>query len=229
MIGNPADPAIMNTGFFSAGYPFFKFTSAYIYDYTPDKKYEAPDQMIKRLGLHSQLANVSLIFVERLQLYGSFGGSKEILQEQPIYEMIFDTHTHYHFSYSLGGKVILFQWGQTYLGLDFNAFEIPSSHKSFFQYLNRLNLPLNTDEKQTLSLNEWQGSLGLASRFFFLTPYVGGIYLHSRLHADKTYHNQYPWGYFYGVTLSLTGRLHANFERRLRDESAYTFSGIMVF
>src|SRR5438105_4558606 len=90
-VGNPADPAIMNTGFFSTSYPFFKFTSGYIYDYTSNKRYEASQNSphfdpsaIKSFGLHSQLASFSLIFVERLQLYGTAGGSREVVEERDV-------------------------------------------------------------------------------------------------------------------------------------------------
>lgn len=241
-VGNPADPAIMNTGLFSASYPFFKFTSGYIYDYISNKRYEPEGitedfDTIKKFGLHSQLASFSLIFIERLQLFGTAGGSKEVIkeEEQALSDFIFDVHTSYHFSWSAGTKVILLQWGQTYLSGDFTYFAIPESHQSFFKFLNRLNLPLET-EKQKLSLNEWQVSLGLSSRFFFLTPYGGFTYLHSRLHVEEgigipslNYQNEVNWGYFYGLTVSLTGRLHLNFERRMRDEIAYTLSTIVVF
>lgn len=228
-VGNPADPALMNTGFFSSSYPFFKFTSGYIYDYTSNKRYVAPsDPAIKQFGLHSQLASFSLIFIERLQFFGTAGGSKEMIKEQPIYDTILDSHTDYHFSWSAGTKVILLQWGQTYFSTDFTYFAIPASHKSFFKFLNRMNLPLEI-EKQKLSLREWQVSAGLSSRFFFLTPYAGTTYLHSRLHADINYRNQVNWGFFYGLTVSLTGRLQLNFERRVRDEFAYTFATIAVF
>lgn len=227
-VGNPADPALMNAGFFSAGYPFFKFTSGYIYDYTQNKRLIATDQTIKKFGLHSQLASFSFIFIERFQIFGTAGGSKEIIKKQPLNDLIFDVHTNYHFSWSAGGKAILFQWGQTYFSGDFTYFAVPSSQKSFFKYLNRLNLPLDT-EKQTFSLREWQASLGLSSRFFFFTPYAGTTYFHSKLHAQVNYRNDVNWGYFYGLTLSLTGRLHLNFERRMRDEFAYTFSTIAVF
>ena len=226
-VGNPADPAIMNTGFFSSSYPFFKFTSGYIYDYTSNKRYIASNQAIKQFGLHSQLASFSMIFIERLQFFGTAGGSKEMVKEKPLAEMIFEPHTNYHFSWSAGGKIILLQWGQTYFSGDFTYFAVPSSHKSF---LDRINLPVNlTPEKQEFSLREWQASLGLSSRLFFLTPYGGVTYLHSRLHADVNYRNQVNWGFFYGLTASLTGRLHVNFERRVRDEYAYTFSTIAVF
>ncbi len=227
-VGNPADPALMNTGFFSSSYPFFKFTSGYIYDYTSNKRYEAPDQPLHHFGLHSQLASFSLIFIERLQIFGTAGGSKETVEEKPSYSMLFDIHTDYHFSWSAGGKVILLQWGQTYFSTDFTYFAIPSSSKSFFKYLNQLNLPIQW-EKEKFSLREWQISAGLSSRFFFLTPYAGVTYLNSKLHAQINYQNAFKWGYFYGITMSLTGRLQLNFEQRFRDESAYTFSTVAVF
>lgn len=227
-VGNPADPAIMNTGFLSAHYPVFKFTSGYIYDYTSDKRYVDSEGAIRKFGLHSQVASFSFIFLERLQVFGTAGGTKEVIEERPIADILFDTHTAYHFSWSAGTKVILLQWGQTYFSTDFTYFAIPASHKSFFKFLNRLNLPLELEEKK-LSLREWQVSAGLSSRFFFLTPYGGVSYLHSRLHADLNYNNQVNWGFFYGLTVSLTGRLHVNFERRVRDEFAYTVSTIVVF
>ncbi len=227
-VGNLADPALMSTGFFSTHYSFFKFTSGYIYDYTQNCRFVADDESIRKFGLHSQLASFSMIFVGRLQLFGTAGGSKELIEEKPLYDIVLDVHTDYHFSWSAGAKVILFQWGQTFLSGDFTYFAIPSSHKSYFKFLNRANVPLN-DEREKLSLKEWQGSLGLSSRFYFLTPYVGGTFLNAKLHADVNYHNQVDWGYFYGLTLSLTGRFHLNFERRMRDEFAYTFSTIAVF
>lgn len=229
-VGNPADPAIMNSGFFSASYPFFKFTTGYIYDYTYDKRYVASDEAIKQVGLHSQVASASLIFIERLQIFGTAGGTKEVLEQKPLAEVIFESHTNYHFSWSAGTKVILLQWGQTYFSCDFTYFAIPASQKSFFKYLTHMDLPIeDMIEKQKLSLREWQASAGLSSRFFFITPYGGATYLHSKLHADVNYRNQVNWGYFYGITLSLTGKFHLNFERRVRDEFAYTFSTVAVF
>ncbi len=239
-VGNPADPAIMNTGFFSSSYPFFKCTSGYIYDYTSNKRYEADTQIdpIRKFGLHSQLASVSLILLERVQLFGSAGGSKEMVHEGPppsFSDLVFDFQSSYQFAWSTGGKAILVELGTLYLSADFTYFAVPSSPKTYFKFLNRLNLPLS-EEKQKLSLREWQASLGLSLRLFFLTPYAGTSYLHSRLHIQQgpdtpaiLYHNAVNWGFFYGITASLTGRLHVNFERRVRDEFAYTISTIAVF
>lgn len=248
-IGNPADPALMNTGFFSSNYPFFKFTSAYIADYISDKRYSArqndpdfdPNQAFRHFGLHTQQASLSLILIERLEIFGTAGGSREHakfrkkIHTDDIQDFVSNLQSSYHFSWSTGGKVVLLQWGQTYFSADFTYFAMPSSSKSFFKFFNRLNLPLDM-EKQKTSLREWEVAAALASRFFFLTPYLGVDYLHSRLHVSASeeipsinYYNEQKFGYFYGFTLSLTGRFHLNFERRMRNEFAYAFSTIAVF
>ncbi len=245
-VGNPAAPAIMNTGIFSAHNPLIKGTSGYIADYVSDKKYETSQEdpsldlndTFREFIIHSQLASLSVILLERLELFGTVGGSKERIKphDQPKNTPIeWDFESDYHFSWSTGAKVVLIQWGQTYLSTDFTYCSIPESPATYFKFFNRLNLPMNFD-KQKLSLSEWQTSLGLSSRIFIFTPYVGGNYMQSTLHIAKgeeigsiEYKNKYKMGYFYGITASISGRFHLNFEQRFRSESAYSFSTIAVF
>lgn len=248
-VGNPASPAIMNMGIFSGPSPFFKFTSGYLGDYTSNLRLQArsnnanidPQQTFHELGIHSQMATVSAILVERLELYGAAGGSKEHAKwdRQPTYSdfttIMTDFESSYHFSWGLGCKVILVQWWQTYLGANLSYFDVPSSHQSYFKFLNRLNLPMEP-EKQTFSMHEWQFSLGLSSRFWIFTPYGGASYLATRVNIHGAgdvpplyYKNRENYGFFYGLTISLTGRFHINLERRVRDEFAYSIAGIAVF
>lgn len=132
-------------------------------------------------------------------------------------------------------KAVLLQWGRLFFSADFTYFTIPSSDKSFFKYLNRLNLSIEAP-KQEFYLREWQVSAALSSRFYFLTPYAGGTYLDSLLHIEPNptlgaldCRNAKRWGWFYGITMSLTGRFHLNFERRMGNEFSYTFSTLAVF
>lgn len=241
-VGNPANPAIMNTGFLSANY-LLKGTSGYIYDYTSNKRYQAsitrsgfdPNTTFKKFGIHSQLASFSVILLERLEIFGAAGGSKEQAKGKADPDVSFDFKSTYQFSWSAGSKVVLLQWGKTYFSCDFTYFAIPATSHSFFKYFDRLDLPINFGKQET-SLKEWQISGGLSSRFAFLTPYIGLTYLRSNLHIESSpetgpidYENVAKWGYFYGLTISLTGRLHCNLERRMRDEFAYTISTIAVF
>lgn len=249
-IGNPADPALMNTGFFSAQYPFFKLTSGYVGDYVSDKRYEAhqtsedfdPNNAFRHFGVHSQMASVSLILVERLEIFGTAGGAKEHAQwcKKPSWSdattTFLDFESNYQFAWSTGAKVVFLQWGSVFLSGDFTYFAIPSSHKSYFKFFNRLSLPLDTAPIQKFGLSEWQTALALSVRFVFLTPYAGINYISSHLNVQSGpevpaihYTNQQNFGYFYGLTLSLTGRFHLNIERRVRNEFAYGFSTIAVF
>jgi len=246
-VGNPASPSIMNTGFFSLHNPLIKGTTGYIADYISDKHYETskknPDidlnDTFRDYIIHSQLASFSVILLERLELFGTVGGSKQRIKgrEQPDDpHILVDFQSSYQFSWSAGAKAVLIQWGQTYFSCDFTYFAIPESPHAYFKFLNRLNLPIDFTKKQELALNEWQVSAGFSSRIFFLTPYVGGMYLHSRLHVGSgpetgpiEYKNRFTWGYFYGITASLSGRFHLNFEQRFRSENAYTFSTVAVF
>lgn len=242
-VGNPGNPVILNPGFFSGRYAFLKGTSGYIYDYTSNKKMRTeeevgrvnPNEAFKEFGLHSQLASFSVIFLERLEAFGYAGGSKEQAKGRPAASSLLDFKSSYHFSWGAGSKLVLFRWGQTCLGLDFTYFTVPSSSKSFFKFINRLDLPLDFS-KQPFSLKEWQMSLGVCSKLLFLTPYGGITYLSSRLRIQGTpkafsffYTNEKKIGYFYGLTASLTGRLQVNFEGRVKDETAYTFSTVAVF
>lgn len=239
----------MNNGFFTSTNPFFKITTGYYGDYISDMRLvpskkgtkENADTPFRQFGLHSQMATASLILLERIEFYGSAGGSKEHTKFSKTPSMtelsteLLDFHSTYTFSWSGGARIILLQWGQTYFSADFNYFQVPSSHQSYFKYFNRLNLPLET-EKQAFSIDEWQISAGLSSRIYFFTPYAGVTYMQAKLNINSGvdvpplyYENQIHFGYFFGFTISLTGRFHLNFERRIRDEFAYGFSTIAVF
>ena len=248
-VGNPASPAIMNMGIFSGPSPYFKFTSGYIADYTSNKRFQASKsnnplargQSFHEFGIHSQMATASAIFVERLEVFGAAGGSKEHatwdrdLTYKDYSIILKDFDSTYTFSWATGCKVILVQWWQTYLGADFTYFSVPADHQTYFRFLNRLNLPIEP-EKQTFSLDEWQISLGLSSRLWIFTPYGGATYLNSKLKVHSSryspelfYENAQNFGYFYGMTVSLTGRFHVNLERRVSDEFAYSIGAIAVF
>lgn len=226
-IGNPSDPAIMDTGIFSLRNPLLKGTTGYIWDYVSNKYYvptSGDGPPLDQFSIHTQSASLSFIFLERIEVLGTVGGSKQSAVPVPF-------HGAYQLSWSTGVKVVLLQWGKTCFCTGFDYFAIPASPKSFFKYLERVNMPITLDP-QPAELTEWQITAGLASRFFIFTPYAGAVYLRSKLHLDVgsiDYHNKNRWGFFYGMTMSITGRLHLNFEGRLRDEKAFSFGTTAVF
>ncbi|MEI6241856.1 MAG: hypothetical protein WCP39_00430, partial [Chlamydiota bacterium] len=91
-------------------------------------------------------------------------------------------------------------------------------------------------EKQHFNLREWQACAALSSKFWILTPYAGAKYFHAKLHIQSgpessalNYRNKEKFGYFFGLTLSLTSKFLVTGERRLHDEFAYMVSTQAVF
>ncbi len=247
-VGNPSSPALVKSGIFSPCNPWIAFSTGYLADYVSDMKLSLssgslefdPHPTFDKFQLHSQMASVSLILLQRLEAYALLGGTKEKLAletdpKTPLYSDLFDFQSSYHFSWAAGMKIVLLEWGRTYFSIDGNYFAVPSSHKSFFKFLNRLNLPLET-EKQTFYLREWQMGASLASSFWIFTPYVGMKYLHAKLRIQEgqlnsplIYRNERSIGYYYGLTLNLTSKFQITGERRMRDEFAYMFSTQAIF
>ena len=247
-VGNPANPALMRGGIFTAPSPFFKASTGYLADYISDMKLSwdsgsadfDPDRALNKFGLHSQMATFSLSFLQRMEFYGMVGGSKEHvkLKKEPktsLFQALFDFQTTYHFSWAVGTHMIFLQWFQTYLSLDASYFAVPTSQQAFFKFLNRLNLSLDENE-QHFYLREWQIGAALSSRFWFITPYAGFKYLNSTLRIQEgpentslSYRNSKRIGYYAGVTLSLANKIFLLFERRVRDEFAYMGSAFVVF
>ncbi|MCC6127791.1 MAG: hypothetical protein IT584_01125, partial [Chlamydiae bacterium] len=189
-VGNPGSPGIMNSGFFTRCNPWIKITSGYLADYTSNKRYAAsqtsqnfdPNDTFKEFGLHSQLGSFSLIFLERLELMGTFGGTKERakwhgqpMDDNPV-SIYIDFKSSHSFSWSAGAKVILLQWGKTFLSTDFTYFEVPETAGSYFSFFQKSN-DAPPPEKQHFNMKEWQVNFGLASQFWFFTPYGGVNYL----------------------------------------------------
>ena len=247
-VGNPATPGLLQSGFFGSCNPWIKVTSGYLTEYVSRLPLQLtsghaefnPDQAFEHFGLHSQMASFSVVLLQRLETYALLGGSKEHLKwrdasETSLFSSLFDFKTDYHFSWALGGRVVLLQWGQTFFTVDGNYFDVPASSKSFFRFLNRLSLPLDKG-KQSYYLREWQAGVSLASRFWIFTPYAGVKYMNAKLHIDEgpessslVYRNRKKVGYFCGLTLSITSKFLITAERRVKDEFAYMFSTEAVF
>lgn len=195
---------------------------------------------VKRFGLHSQMAELSLSLLNRIEFYTLLGGSKEHVKlhtepETPFYSALFEFQTTYHFSWSVGVRAVFLQWGQTFLSADGSYFTVPTSQHAFFKFLNRMDIPLDSNE-QHLYLRQWQAGAALSSCFWCLTPYIGAKYSHTTLRIQEgpenstlTYENRPRFGYYFGATLSILDKVFITVERRLRDESAYMGTACAAF
>jgi len=245
-VGNIASPAILEKGLFSEEDPWIKVQTGYLADFVSDKKLISESTTVdfgdkKRVNnfeIISNMGNISVTFRERLELYGNLGqSSAKILWFANSPNDIFpegkflNIETENHFSWIVGAKVILLQFGKTYFGTDFSYFRIPTTKRSIF-YLNEEPTPFNT-KPQFFSLREWHLAFGLASSMGMFTPYLGAKYLITRIRfkSDSTFtlKNRLNIGYFLGTSISVHQKFFLNAEARFYDELAYSVSGSAAF
>ncbi len=239
--GNPASPALLNKGLFGAQSYLITVATGYIYDnvwnariYRKNDPEASSIEKLEDCAIYSNWASLSFIFLRRLELYGYFGVSKESIDwTAKIPRTDTELKTRNHFSYSLGGKAIMLQFGGTVLSLDFQYFIMPTSNK-FLQKVVNIYMPLELSS-QNLDTKEWQLALGLATKLGPLCPYIGGKYSQLKINIKSEdlptllLQNKWPWGLFLGGSLSLSHSFYVNGEVRFFDEDAYSIAITTAF
>lgn len=245
-VGNIASPAILEKGLFSEKDPWIKFQTGYLADFVSDKKLISQsispsfgnDRRVNNFEIISNMGKVSVTFKERMELYGLFGqSSSKILwfvspptEEIPLGKFL-NIETESNFSWITGAKVILLEFGKTYVGLDFSYFRIPKTKRSIL-YFNQELIPFETNP-QFFSLREWHIAFGIASSMGPMTPYIGAKYLITKIRfksdTSLTLRNRLSLGYFLGTSVSLHEKFYLNAEVRLHDELAYSVAGSAAF
>ena len=242
-VGNTSAPGVLQTGLFSVHNRLINVTSGYISDIVWDKRIRPSDQpdyvsldKVDEFEIRSNWGTFSLIFLRRLQIYTYLGVSKEKMDwtNKPDFDETSEVKTRNHFSYCVGGKVILLQFLQTSIGLDVQYFSLPSSN-DVVQRIKNLNLPFEMGS-QYLKVKEWHVALGIASKIGPLGPYAGAKYMKMRLRVKSD--NDFPtlkfcnrnnWGTFVGCSLNLSNNFYVNVEGRFLDEYAFAASATAAF
>lgn len=245
-VGNIASPAILEKGLFSEKDPWIQFQTGYLADFVSDKKLIAQsifptfgnDRRVNNFEIISNMGKISISFKERMELYGLLGQSlSKILwfvsppsEEIPLGKFL-NIETESNFSWVTGAKVILLEFGKTYVGLDFSYFRIPKTKRSIL-YFNEEPIPFQ-ENPQFFSLREWNIAFGIASSIGPLTPYMGAKYLITKIRfksdASLILRNRLSFGYFLGSSITLHEKFYLNAEVRLHDELAYSISGSAAF
>lgn len=144
------------------------------------------------------------------------------------------------FSWSLGSRATLFEWGCTSLGIEGQYF---TTNASWQKLTIASGAALYADDKHA-RYSEWQVGLGVSHRMNIFVPYIGAKYAHAfwnfgdrftriedgaaTLHSLQ---NQKNWGFVVGVTLSPFDceRIALTAEGRFGDERALYVNGQIRF
>lgn len=263
-VGNPADPLLLTNGIFwdscwdddyydpcdPCGFEWdMSLRIGYYGDFVFDRKMELDgfgDGNIERFELYTNAGLVVLNFWERLDIYATFGSTNfDIHTRSGLFGLpdVLGSFTRIEtdgaFSWSVGARAVLWNWGCTTLGLDARYFRARPDIKSI---VYQGAITANPDDLE-LHYHEWQVDLGLSHRINMLVPYIAVKWSKADVDIDgnlvipileatflgRDLENRRQWGYAIGVSLIDCDIMSLNVEGRFRDESAVAVNAQIRF
>ncbi|MGE5196192.1 MAG: hypothetical protein ACM3JI_02550 [Anaerolineae bacterium] len=236
--GNPAEPQMIEEGFFLSKENFASVKASYQGDFIFDRKLRAHDGARGRIDNFKALMQQGVLilnFQDRYEVYGSLGAMHVELSHRPHFDgRRRQYESNDHLTWGVGGKVIIFQWNNTLLGAD-AKFQYANPHMKW----NAVNGEAFTTGSE-LTYKEFQGGLAVSHHVDIFTPYFALKYSEVRAKMRHIRSNTLPRHHFkmrsrdyvgiaLGCSLS-TGKLFdLNVEVTLIDEQALTLAGDIKF
>lgn len=236
--GNPAEPQIIDQGFFISQDSLFSVKVGYQGDWVLDRKLRSVDESHGRIDqfcMRMDQGVVTLNCLDRIELYTNVGSMTATFWHRPHFD---NQRREYqsHDRWTLGGglRILLMQWGNTCLGVD-GKLQYGAPHLKWIT-VNGVSFGTGAD----FTYREWQVSLALSHTVDIFTPYIGATYSNVHVHVDGLKHTVFPNSHFkmvsrdhfgmaLGCTLSSGKKVDLNFEVRLFDEQAVIAAGNVKF
>lgn len=243
-IGNPSAPRILEEGFFIPKKCWANVRAGYEGDFVFDGQMEQDEEGSGSVDRYTQTTNagsVALNLLERLDLYGVFGSSR-VCAEWRFSDMAdrvrnAEIETSHNFLWAVGGRAILFTWGNWDLGFG-------GRYSALHNHVQWLTIDGSNASVAGARCRwrEWQANVGVSYHIDLFTPYIGVGYLNVRTALDGLtssiadlgsrrdhFKNRIPAGIYLGCTLSTGKYFMLNVEARLVDEEAVSLSGEFRF
>ncbi len=242
-VNNPMNPEIIEEGFFITPASWLNFRIGYEGNFISDGRME------KKTGTEGKVDNFeqdvnsgsfTLNMQSRLDIFTVLGASRIKtdwrFKESSISRRI-ELETNYRFSWVIGARAILFEWGNTALGVGGRY----SKTKPSLSWLTKDGVPQEVGRPK-VSYKDWQADMGLSHRIDIFIPYIGVKYSNTRaklrnmgliVASDNSMfmhmRNRDHFGVYAGCSLSNAKYFLFNVEARLIDEEAITVSGEIKF
>jgi hypothetical protein len=237
-MGNPAEPQIIDPGFWISQDASFGLKIGYEGDRVADRKMRASSDAKGRIdnaALAMDQGIITLGYVNRVEIYGSVGSIDGKLSHRPHSDNKRRQYqTHDGWTAGTGGRFLLAQWGNTVIGID-----------GKIQWGNPgiKWMAVNGVSKSTgghLKYCEWQASFAVSYTADWLTPYVGVKYSNVHIsingipkaiytHSQFKMVNRDRFGLAIGCTLSPGKKFDLFAEVQMVDEQALSFGGNFKF
>jgi hypothetical protein len=175
MIGNPAQPTLLDA---SVVYNFshnISFRAAYLDDYVYNQhvknefEFGPSNEKPPLLRFSTEAALLTLNLFQRLDLYGIVGSSKM--------QMDHEIYTKRELAWGFGGKLIFLSWDCFRLGCDLKYFQ-SDQHPL---YLVVTGVPFNIVSDWEIRYREYQAALGASYQAGWICPYIHLTYITTKL------------------------------------------------
>lgn len=237
-MGNPAEPEIIDTGFFISQDCSFGMKVGYQGDFVFDrllKSYAGSHGKIDQFKLMMNQGALIFNYLDRFEIYGTVGSIRNHFWYRPrVDHRRREFETNNHWTAGGGARFLLAEWGNTGLGLDGKI----QYGKPRIEWITVNGVSFSSHGH--VAYHEWQGSIAVYHTAGFLTPYLGIKY--TNVHATvvglsrKVYPhrhfkmtNRCRFGMALGCTLTQGKKVDATLEVQLIDEQGLTFSGNVRF
>lgn len=241
-VGNPLNPEIIGEGFFISPASWINFRLGYEGNFEYDGRMEKKPNGGKIDNLKQDVNSglLTLNLQNRADLYGVLGASR--IRSDWRFDDLgtasrIELETNYRLYWAAGGKVILFQWGNTALSTGGRY----STTRPSLSFITQDGTPQDKADAK-IRYKDWQVDLGLAHQIDIFIPYIGGKYLQARAKVRNAafaisdegeniqkMKNRNPVGVFAGCTLSNSKFFMLTVEARFIDEEAISVMGELKF
>lgn len=177
--GNPAQPDLMPKGVVPFKNKVWSLRAAFLDDYVysqhfrGDIEVDGVEEKPPSISIASEIAQITLNYARRLDLYGLVGSSKMQMDQEVFARR--------QFSWGLGAKGIIFELDCFRIGADFKYLQ--SDQKPLFLVSSGLALDIESD--LMLFYREYQGSFGLSYQSGIFCPYINGTYINAQFEPNQ--------------------------------------------
>lgn len=241
-IGNPLNPGIIADGFFISQASWLNFRLGYEGNFVSDSRMDKKVGSGKVDNFKQDVNSGTLTFnlQNRIDVFGVLGAARirsdyrfDNLGTQSRIEL----ETNYRLYWAAGGKIILYQWGNTALSVGGRY----SKTKPTLSFITQDGAPQDIGSTK-ISYRDWQIDMGLAHQIDIFIPYLGAKYLNAKsiirnsaiVLAENSQNfmrmkNDDKFGVYVGCTLSNSKYFLLTVEARFVDEEAISVMGELKF
>jgi major outer membrane protein len=206
---------------------------------------------IEKMEIYTNAGYLVVNICERVDLFSTLGVTNMSIQtplasfvSSPLSSTLLSFSFEPGFSWSLGGRAILWQWKCFLLGVEGQYFRTNTEFSSLLEVANQFTYI----DGQDIVYDEWQVGLGLSYKFssrcprFAWVPYIGVTWAESKLHLNglqtaigteivtfEDLESDKLWGYAVGVTFTLAEQIGITVEGHFANEKAVYVGGEFRF